>query len=175
MAATPAHASVWKKSFQEAQAEADKNDQLMLVEMYASWCGWCKKMAQEVFPSESFQRATADMILLQLNTEDGKEGTRISSELQVRSLPTLFLLTSDMMIVGMIAGYAPAPEFTAQLLEEKSKWREFESRMDSAAKGRLSDEETLELSREIAARRGFARAQRHSGGSRHGYDSWLRR
>lgn len=160
IAATPAYGSIWKKSLGEAQAEAKKNDQLMLVEMYASWCGWCKKMAQEVFPSEPFQKATGDLVLLQLNTEDGKEGTRISKELQVRSLPTMFLLTPDMMIAGMIAGYAPAPQFAQKLEESLADWDAFEARMARDDKGRMTAAESLALSKEIASRRGFDEAQK---------------
>lgn len=160
VAATPAYGSIWKKSLVEAQAEAKKKDQLMLVEMYASWCGWCKRMAEEVFPSEPFQKATGDLVLLRLNTEDGKEGTRISQELQVRSLPTMFLMTPDMMIAGVIAGYAPAPQFARKLEESVSEWEAFEARMARDEKGSMTAAESLALTREIASRRGFDEAQK---------------
>lgn len=160
IAAVPVHGAVWKKSMDEAQSEARKKDQLMLVEMYASWCGWCKKMAQEVFPSEAFQKATQDLVLLQLNTEDGKEGTRISQELQVRSLPTLFLLTPDLMIAGMISGYAPAPQFVQQLEKTRAEWEALEARMALHDAGKLAAPAALELTREIASRRGFTEAQK---------------
>ena len=158
--AIPVHGAVWKKSLDEAQAEARKKDQLMLVEMYASWCGWCKKMAQEVFPSEVFQKATEDMVLLQLNTEDGREGTRIAQDLQVRSLPTLFLLTHDLMIAGMISGYAPAAQLVQKLEKTRGEWEALEARMALHDGGKLAAPAALELAREIASRRGFTEAQK---------------
>lgn len=158
--AVPADAAgLWKKSLEEAQSEARKKDRLMLVEMYASWCGWCTKMAQEVFPSEAFQKATRDLVLLQLNTEDGKEGTRISQELQIRSLPTLVLLTPDMMIAGVISGYAPARELSDQVTRTLGEWKEFEAKMARAASGRMSPAESLDVAKEVASRRGFAEAR----------------
>ena len=66
------------KSLDEAQKEAKAKQQLIFVDMFAQWCGWCHRMEQEVFPSEAFQKATDKMVLLRLNTEDGKEGTKIT-------------------------------------------------------------------------------------------------
>lgn len=157
---TPAFGSIWKQSLEEAQTEAREKDQLMLVEMYASWCGWCKRMAQEVFPSEAFQNATANMVLLRLDTEDGKEGTRVSRELQIRSLPTLVLLTPDMMIAGVIAGYAPAGPFSEKLTNTVSEWAAFQKKMKRNARGELEPAESLELVKEIASRRGFDEARK---------------
>ena len=156
----PSYGSVWKKSLAEAQAEARKKDQLMLVEMYASWCGWCKKMAQEVFPSEAFQRATENLVLLQLDTEDGEEGTKVSQDLQVRSLPTLMLLTPDMMIAGMITGYAPSKQFVQQLENSLDQWESFQEKMKRDEAGKLKPAESLELVEEIASRRGFDEAEK---------------
>ena len=56
--AATAEAGRWKNSLGEAQKLARDKDQLILVDMYADWCGWCKKMAREVFPSEAFQKGT---------------------------------------------------------------------------------------------------------------------
>ena len=48
-------ASSWHKTLAEAEAEAKKTNKLILVDMYADWCGWCKRFEQEVYPSARFQ------------------------------------------------------------------------------------------------------------------------
>src|SRR4051812_14340562 len=98
-------ASPWLKEINAAQRQAKEKNQLIFVDFTAAWCGWCHKFEQEVVPSEAFQTATRNMVLLRLNTEDGKDGTRLSSELGVTTLPTFFVLNRDLLIAGVMHGY----------------------------------------------------------------------
>lgn len=36
-------------SFEEAVTAAEKNDKKILIDIYAPWCGWCRKMQAEVY------------------------------------------------------------------------------------------------------------------------------
>lgn len=40
---------VWV-TFEEAMAKADATNRLILVDVWAPWCGWCHKMDEEVYP-----------------------------------------------------------------------------------------------------------------------------
>src|ERR1700694_1839053 len=75
-----ASAGTWLTSLNAAQKSAKARKQLIFVDLWADWCGWCHKMEQEVFPSEAFQKATKDKVLLRLNTEDGSEGTKLAQQ-----------------------------------------------------------------------------------------------
>src|SRR5688572_31047069 len=98
---TPAFAGAgWHKNVAAAQKVAKEKNQLILVDMFAEWCGWCHRFEREVFPSEAFQKATGDIVLLRLDTEDGKEGTQMARKYGVTSLPTFVLLTPDMTMAG---------------------------------------------------------------------------
>src|SRR5260370_34942558 len=70
-------ASPWLKEIAAAQKKAKEKNQLIFVDLFADWCGWCHKFEQEVIPSEAFQNATDKMTLLRLNTEDGTDGTKL--------------------------------------------------------------------------------------------------
>ncbi|MEO8035043.1 MAG: thioredoxin family protein, partial [Acidobacteriota bacterium] len=63
-----ASAGPWLKSLAAAQKKAKDSNQLIFVDLFAEWCGWCHKMEQEVFPSQTFQSATDNKVLLRLNT-----------------------------------------------------------------------------------------------------------
>src|SRR5437660_12696211 len=111
LAAQQVFAGAWLKSLTAAQKTAKARNALIFVDLFADWCGWCHRMEQEVFPSMAFQKATANKVLLRLNTDDAGEGTRFSQQFGVTSLPTFLLLTSDLTIAGVIRGYLPSDPF----------------------------------------------------------------
>lgn len=124
-----AFAGPWLKSLAAAQKEAKEQKELILVDLFADWCGWCHQLEQQVFPSETFQKATRNKVLLRLNTEDGGDGTRLAQQFQVTSLPTSLLMTHDMVIAGIIKGFYPADKYAEAIHEVESKYGEFRKRM----------------------------------------------
>src|SRR5204863_775401 len=105
----------WVTSVDAAQKKAKTAHRLIFVDLFADWCGWCHRFEEEVIPSQAFQSATDDMILLRLNTEDGKDGTKLARDYGIRSLPTFVVLDEDLLIAGQIRGYAPAGDFARML------------------------------------------------------------
>jgi predicted negative regulator of RcsB-dependent stress response len=146
----------WIKSLATAQKAAKDKQRLIFVDLFADWCGWCHRAEQEVFPSEAFQKATDDMVLLRLNTEDGGEGTNLSRNFGVTSLPTFLILTPDMMVAGIVRGYAPPVEFAKSVVDTRAKYQEFVKR---AAKEPTDPQQRLDLAREYRVRNGFAQSE----------------
>lgn len=124
--ASAAFGGQWNTTIAAAQAQAKAKNQLILVDMYASWCGWCKKMAQEVFPTETFQNRAKNLVLLKVDTEDGGEGSKLARDMEVTTLPTFLLLTKDMKLAGVIYGYNPAPAFVKEIDESVASWNRFQ-------------------------------------------------
>lgn len=149
-------AGTWLKSVSAAQKVAKEKKQLILVDMFAEWCGWCHRFEREVFPAKAFQDATADMVLLRLNTEDGKEGTQMARKYGVTSLPTFLLLTSDLTSAGMIRGYAPPEPFAKSLKDTRAAHIEFQKRLKNESK--LDHFQRLALAKELNVRNDFDQA-----------------
>lgn len=149
----------WLKSVSAAQKVAKEKNQLILVDMFAEWCGWCHRFEREVFPSEAFQKATGDVVLLRLNTEDKGEGTQLARKHQVTSLPTFLLLAPDLSVAGVIRGYAPAPQFVQMLADTRAQYTSFlkreknEPNMTRDYPGRLS------LAKEYVTRGAYVKAE----------------
>jgi thioredoxin-related protein len=156
MLAPQAFGGPWIKSFATAQKTAKDKQRLIFVDLFADWCGWCHKAEQEVFPSEAFQKATDDMVLLRLNTEDGGEGTNLARTFGVSSLPTFLILTHDGMVAGTIRGYAPAADFAKRVTETRASYQDFVKR---AAKELTDPQQRLDLAREYRVRNGFAQSE----------------
>lgn len=153
-----AHATKWHDSLAKAQAEAKQGNKLILVDLWADWCGWCKRMEQEVFPSEVFQASAKNYSLLRLDTEDGAEGSRFSAQFGVRSLPTFILLTPDLTVAGIVRGYAPADQFMDQVAKVEDEFLAYQKRIRNESKS-TSDRDRLTLTEEMLERRDFARAE----------------
>ena len=124
-------AGTWNKSYADAMKKAKSANELVFVDLFADWCGWCHRMEQEVFPSETFQKATDKMVLLRLNTEDGGDGTRFAQKFNVNSLPTFLILTPDDTVAGVLRGYAPAKEFVTEMESTQARYRDFQKRAAS--------------------------------------------
>lgn len=158
LAAPAAHAaSPWLRNLAAAQTQAKSQNQLILVDMFADWCGWCHRIEREVFPSEAFQNASKDLVLLRLDTEDRGEGTRLSRQWGVTSLPTFVMLTPDLEIVGYIQGYAPSGPFSARVTELIDTQKRF---VALTSKGeRATPDEKIEVARVMAERKRFGEAE----------------
>ena len=152
-------AGTWLKSVDAAQKAAKEKNQLILVDMYADWCGWCHRFEQEVFPAEVFQNATDDMVLLRLNTEDKGEGTNLARKYNVSSLPTFLLLNADLSIAGIIRGYAPAPEFVKMLKDTEDKYAVFLKRVKNEGTLARDYPARLELAKEFISRSAFDKSE----------------
>lgn len=152
-------ASSWLKSVSAAQKVAKEKNQLILVDMFAEWCGWCHRFEREVFPSDVFQKASSDLVLLRLDTEDGKEGTQMARKFGITSLPTFVLLTPDLTIAGLIRGYAPPAEFVKMLKETRDKHTVFLQRVKNEPKLGKDYVQRLELAKEFTARSDFAKSE----------------
>ena len=147
-----AYAGPWLKSLAAAQQKAKTSNQLIFVDMFADWCGWCHKMEQEVFPSQAFQNATDDLVLLRLNTEDGADGSKLAQKFQVTSLPTFLLITPDMTIAGIIRGYAPPSDFVKSVKDSETRYNDFAQRVKDEPTFAKDYQKRLDLAREFTQR-----------------------
>ncbi|HXG58013.1 MAG TPA: thioredoxin family protein [Thermoanaerobaculia bacterium] len=155
--APQAFAGPWLKSLAEARKQAKAEKKLIFVDMFANWCGWCHRLEQEVFPSEAFQKATDDMILLRLNTEDRGEGTQMSQRFGVVSLPTALVLTHDLVIAGQIRGFAGSSEYAKMVGDVRRNYGAF---LDRIAKEKtFNHEQRLDLARELSQRHAWKESE----------------
>lgn len=152
-------AGAWLKSISAAQKTAKEKNQLILVDMFADWCGWCHRFEREVFPSETFQNASSDLVLLRLNTEDRGEGQQLARKYQVTSLPTFLLLAPDLSVAGVIRGYAPAPQFVEMLKEAREKYASFQKRVRNEGSMTKDYPGRLELAKEFTSRNAFDKSE----------------
>lgn len=152
-------ASTWLKNVAAAQKVAKQKNQLILVDMFAEWCGWCHRFEKEVYPSAAFQAATTDLVLLKLDTEDRGEGTQLARRFEVTSLPTFLLLTPDLTMAGVIRGFAPAPQFVEMLKGTRKSYDSFLARSKNEPNMTRDYPGRLELAKEYLTRFDYEKGQ----------------
>ena len=154
-----AGASPWLKDIATAQKKAKEKNQLIFVDLFAEWCGWCHRFEQEVIPSAAFQKSTDDMVLLRLNTEDGKDGSKFARDFSINSLPTFLVLNSDLMVAGMIKGYIPSTEISKTLDDVEAKYKDFMKRAGDENSIAKDYAKRLALAKEFESRSAFAQSE----------------
>ncbi|MCH9650365.1 MAG: thioredoxin family protein [Deltaproteobacteria bacterium] len=135
----------WHGDLRSAQQQALEEDKFLLVDLYADWCGWCRRLEQDVFADPQF-KAYGDLFAkLKVDVEDGGEGSRLQSRYGASSLPTTLILSPNMVLVEAIRGYAPRETFMSHMKRSIAEYRKQEVLYD-----RLLAEADLEVLEPLA-------------------------
>lgn len=113
----------WETSVDAAFEAARADRRNILVDLWADWCTWCKRLDEEVFSTAEFATFAERFVLLRVDTEDGGEGAALKERFQVQSLPTTLILSPDEVRVGALLGFQPAPQYIQSLQIEQAMYQ----------------------------------------------------
>ena len=92
-------------------AQAKKENKIVFVDAYTTWCGPCKKMAREVFPQPRVgEFYNANFVNAKIDMERG-EGPQLAAKYEVSAYPTYLFVSPDGELLHKNLGYLPAPKF----------------------------------------------------------------
>jgi len=102
------------KSFEEALSIAESEDLPIFVDVWAPWCGWCRKMKRDVYP-ELADHLIDNYVLTRINRDDNEtmhnyKGQKLSSlrlaqQLKIQSVPGIVLLNSKGEYAMHLSGF----------------------------------------------------------------------
>jgi thioredoxin-related protein len=122
----------WLTSVPDAQAQAKKDNKLVLLDFTGSdWCGWCKKLDAETFSKSDFQTyAKKNLVLVEVDFPRDKPQSdalktankELQEKYKISGYPTLVALKSDGTVVWQQVGYLPGgPDAMIAKLDEAKK------------------------------------------------------
>lgn len=107
-------------TLEQASEKAKKENKLIFLDCYTSWCGPCKKMARDVFPQEQVGAyMNPKFVSIQIDMES-EYGAPLAKKLQIQAYPTFVIFNAYAQEIGRFLGGSEAEEFIKSV-EEKSK------------------------------------------------------
>jgi len=99
----------WAKALQEAK----KQDKLIFIDAYTTWCGPCRMLKKNTFTDKAAgEFFNKHFINIALDMESG-DGIAFGEKYQIRAYPTLLIMDPDQKSVSISEGYINP----AQLIE----------------------------------------------------------
>lgn len=95
----------FEADWNKALAEAKKQNKLIFLDAYASWCGPCKLLKKNTFSDkEAGEYFNKNFINVAMDMEKG-DGPALSEKYAVNAYPTLIITDADGKIITYTQGY----------------------------------------------------------------------
>ncbi len=111
--------------YHEGVTKAKAENKYILVDFYADWCTYCKKMDREVYTQESVKkRLRASFAAVKVDVESSKKIKFMDKEVaqkdlaaafNVHAYPTIWFLDPQGQPIAPLPGYIEAPMFATVL------------------------------------------------------------
>lgn len=133
--------------FKDLIAKAKKENKLVFIDAYASWCGPCKMMERNIFPKKSVGDVyNKSFVNARIDMEKG-EGREIAQKYGVRSYPTYLFLNGDGELISQNFGYMEEAAFIAMANDVNSPNNKKGSLKDRFAAGEKDSEFLINIMR----------------------------
>jgi thioredoxin 1 len=112
----------WGHSYHAALERAGKENKLVMVDMYADWCGPCKLLDRDTFGNKDVQvRLSNGFIAVKIDIETNKEGLELAKQFGGDMIPHILFLDSGGKRISESIGYVPPKEFLKELEDASEK------------------------------------------------------
>ena len=122
----------WTDDFEAAKKQAAAENKLLLVDFSGSdWCGWCKKLDEEVFAKPEFlEGAKKDFVLVMVDSPSDKkllsekaaeQNPKLVEKYEVHGFPTVLIMDADGVVLDKTGYRRGGPEEYLKNLAEIKK------------------------------------------------------
>ena len=94
----------WVRKYDDALKQAADQKKFVVLDISASWCPYCRKMAREVYPNKEFIDFSRAHVFMRFFLDTDAEGKRLGRKFNVRGFPTIVVLNVKGEEVGRLVG-----------------------------------------------------------------------
>lgn len=117
----PAISSIltWERDLRASLQKAKAENKWVLVDVYTSWCGWCRKLDSDTYSDPAtIHFLNKSYICVKVDADDRNLGQYIKQTFGVKGYPTILILNPSGSEKGRITGYRGPNDFTNAVLEQ---------------------------------------------------------
>lgn len=108
----------WLSDLNDALELSRKKKQPLLLDIYAPWCKYCRKLQEKVYPSKKVREFSQKFIRVRIN---GEKRRGLMERYGARAFPSIVLLDSKGLRLDTIHGFITASPLRRRL--KKAYWR----------------------------------------------------
>lgn len=123
----------WQADFDKAINEASAKSMPVMIDFYAGWCGWCKKMDKDTYANKEVDALSKRFICVKV---DGDKSPALKEKYGIKGYPATVFLDSGGNIIKKAVGYTKPKDFLGIM----------NSAFSAASSSAASSQKTLDLS-----------------------------
>lgn len=139
----------FKASWAEAKKAAEESGKPIYLHFTTDWCGWCRRIENEIYKSEQGGAALADFVPASLDctvpegvapSENVVFNQAMMNRLGGEGYPFLAMTTPEGAVLHTFSGYKPVDAFVDELNKAEAafqEWREFQQYASQADRDSL--------------------------------------
>ena len=122
------------------QKKADDSMLMLFVDVYATWCGPCKKMDMEVYSNATLSEyMNKHFVNVRIDGETDF-GRKFATEQQLQGYPSMYIFSDDGDRISTVVGFKPAVELKPLLIKLVENYRTLKGYRSMAERGTLTIE-----------------------------------
>lgn len=116
-----AQVSFFEGDFETLQNKAQVEHRVYFVNLYTSWCGYCKKMDATTFQNKELGEYVATRFLAYKLNAEQMLGKELAVKFGVKGYPTVLIFNHKGELIDKIVGYKDAANFKLTLAKHENK------------------------------------------------------
>ena len=106
----------WGRSYRAGLEKAKTEKKLVMIDLYADWCGPCKILDKNTFGNKDVEaRLSNQFDTVKIDLDKSPEAKELAKKFDVNAIPHVIFLDADGRRLSDIVGYVPPDEFLKEM------------------------------------------------------------